>query len=154
MRIIGIDPGLKHTGWGVIEKNNNNLSFVACGRVTTDAKQHISHRLLIIQTELSSVLASFKPDRCAMEETFVNKNPLSSLKLSHARGVAMVTCAADMIPVAEYAPNLVKKTVVGVGRADKNQVMTMVKIILPKAKITSEDAADALAVAICHANLG
>lgn len=152
IRIIGIDPGLKHTGWGIIEKNNNNLSFVACGRITTNAKEHISQRLLTIQTELTNVLSPFKPDKCAMEKTFVNKNPLSSLKLSHARGVAMVTCAKYMMSITEYAPNLVKKTVVGAGRADKNQVMTMVKILLPKAKIDSEDAADALAVAICHAN--
>jgi crossover junction endodeoxyribonuclease RuvC len=149
-RILGIDPGLQHTGWGVVVQEHNRLSFVACGTIHSNSKEPIALRLLAVSEGLRDVIAAYSPDECAIEETFVNKNPLSSLKLGHARGAAILTMSlAGLVPY-EYAATLVKKTVVGVGRAEKQQVMTMVKHILPRSEISSEDAADALAVAICH----
>jgi crossover junction endodeoxyribonuclease RuvC len=150
MRILGIDPGLTHTGWGVVDYNNNHIRFVACGRISSDSKTDMHLRLKNISEELVKVINLYSPDSCAIEETFVNKNPESSLKLGHARGAAMLTVSLAGLEPCSYAATLVKKTVVGAGRADKNQIAVMVKQLLPNATITSEDAADALAIAICH----
>lgn len=150
-RLLGIDPGLHHTGWGVVQCEGNHLTYIACGTITTNAKTPLAERLKQLSYGVSDVIKDYAPDMCAIEETFVNKNPLSSLKLGHARGAVMLSVALADIPLVEYAATLVKKSVVGVGRADKNQVITMIKQILPQAVITSEDAADALAVAVCHA---
>lgn len=149
-KILGIDPGLSHTGWGIITQKDNSLSFVACGVISSNAKESIADRLLAINRGLQNVIETYQPNQCAIEQTFVNKNPLSSLKLGHARGAAILTCSLNNLIPYEYAATLVKKTVVGAGRADKAQIAMMVKTLLPKAVITSEDAADALAVAICH----
>lgn len=150
--ILGIDPGLQHTGWGIIESRGNSLSYVACGSISTNPKQEIAARILHLNQELSKIISFYQPQQAAIEETFVNKNASSSLKLGHARGALMLTVSLAGLPVNEYAATLVKKSVVGVGRAEKDQVIMMVKRILPSAKIESEDAADALAVAVCHAN--
>lgn len=152
MLILGIDPGLNKTGWGVISITGNNLKFVACGAAKSSVENDMPTRLVGIYKEIERVVNLYKPQEAAIEETFVNKNALSSLKLGHARAAAMLAASLSGIPVAEYAARLVKKSVVGVGKAEKDQVMAMVKMILPGAKIESEDAADALAVAICHAN--
>ncbi len=148
--ILGIDPGLQKTGWGIINSNGNRISFVACGSANSDSHDPISTRLLSISESLRKIIEIYKPDQCAIEETFVNKNPMSSLKLGHARGAAMLTVSLAGLKPYEYAATLVKKTIVGVGRAEKAQVLMMVKQFLPKAEIKSEDAADALAIAICH----
>lgn len=150
--ILGIDPGLLHTGWGVINTKDNHLKFVACGAISTKSKQPISERLSTLNQGLKNVIKQYNPDECAIEETFVNKNPLSSLKLGHARGALILTASLAGLQPAEYAATLVKKSVVGVGRADKQQVMAMMKILLSGAEIKSEDAADALAVAVCHSH--
>jgi len=152
LRILGIDPGLRRTGWGVIESDGNRLIFVGCGSVEPSDKLPLSSRLLAIHEGLSAVLGDFKPEEAAIEQTFVNKDGVATLKLGQARGVAMLVPAIFGISVAEYAPNQVKKTVVGAGHADKNQIAVMLKILLPKAEPPSPDAADALAVAITHAH--
>ncbi|MCE3232533.1 MAG: crossover junction endodeoxyribonuclease RuvC [Rickettsiaceae bacterium] len=149
-RILGIDPGLQHTGWGVIEKHDNTLKFIACGVINSNSKSQLPDRLLTLSTGITEVISIYKPDECAIEETFLNTNPMSSLKLGHARGAIMLTASLAGLSPYEYAATLVKKTIVGVGRAEKAQVLMMVKILLPKAEIKSEDAADALAIAICH----
>lgn len=149
--ILGIDPGLQHTGWGVVTFDGQRLSFIACGAIHPQPKLPMPERLLAVSEGLRLVIETYRPDECAIEETFLNKNPMSSLKLGHARGAAMVTASLAGIPVYEYAATLVKKSIVGVGRAEKQQVMVMVKHLLPRADITSADAADALAVALCHA---
>jgi len=149
MRIIGVDPGLTKTGVGIIDVNGSNMSYVTSRTIYSDAKADLADRLLHFNENLIEIIKEFKPDVAAIEETFVNKNPLSSLKLGHARGVLMVTLSIYGLKVHEFSSTAVKKTVVGVGRADKNQVQMMVKVILPKAIIESEDEADALAVAIC-----
>lgn len=152
IRIIGIDPGLRRTGWGVIESDGVRLSYVASGHVKSTDKEELSYRLRELYEGLSSILASFKPEEAAVEETFVNDNPRSTLKLGQARGMAMLAPAMRSIRVAEYPPNLIKKTVVGAGHADKKQIQMMVGMLLPRAKFDSADEADALAIAICHAN--
>jgi crossover junction endodeoxyribonuclease RuvC len=152
VRILGIDPGLLRTGWGVIDKEGNRLSFVACGVITPSAQLTLPQRLALIDMGLQSILNDYKPDCAAVEETFVNTNAVSTLKLGQARGVALVVPARYGLDVFEYAATQVKKTVVGAGRADKNQIIHMVKILLPKADIKTADSADALAVAICHAH--
>jgi crossover junction endodeoxyribonuclease RuvC len=152
VRILGIDPGLRRTGWGVIESDGNRLTFIACGSVEPPDGLPLASRLLAIHEGLAGVFTLFKPLEAAIEQTFVNKDAVATLKLGQARGVAMLTPAMFKIPVSEYAPNLVKKTVVGAGHADKNQVLVMLKLLLPKAEPTSPDAADALAVAITHAH--
>src|SRR5215472_5087863 len=152
VRILGIDPGLRRTGWGVIESDGNRLTFVACGSVEPQDTLPLAGRLLAIHEGLASVFSDFKPMEAAVEQTFVNKDGVATLKLGQARGVAMLTPAMFGIPVSEYAPNLVKKTVVGAGHADKNQVLVMLKLLLPKAEPQSSDAADALAIAITHAH--
>jgi crossover junction endodeoxyribonuclease RuvC len=152
VRILGIDPGLRRTGWGVIEIEGNRLTFVSCGSVEPPDGLPLARRLLTIHEGLAAVLGDFRPEEAAVEQTFVNKDGAATLKLGQARGVAMLAPAMCGISVAEYAPNQVKKTVVGAGHADKNQILVMLKILLPKAEPKSPDAADALAVAITHAH--
>ena len=152
IRILGIDPGLRRTGWGVIACAGNSLSFLACGTVETEERADLARRLLAIHDGLSRVIAEFRPDEAAVENTFVNKDAGATLKLGQARGIAMLIPARAGLPVAEYAPNLVKKTVVGAGHGDKKQIRMMIGVLLPKADPQSEDAADALAIAICHAH--
>ncbi|MDE5441987.1 crossover junction endodeoxyribonuclease RuvC [Bradyrhizobium sp. CSA207] len=152
VRIIGIDPGLRRTGWGVIESEGNRLVYVACGSVEPPDDLPLASRLLAIHEGLAAVLSNHKPVEAAVEQTFVNKDGVATLKLGQARGVAMLAPAMFGISVAEYAPNQVKKTVVGAGHADKQQIAMMLKILLPKAEPPSADAADALAVAITHAH--
>lgn len=152
MIILGIDPALTKTGWGVISSHKNAISFIASGTIQTDATQNLSERLCYIHKNISEIINLYKPDEVAIEETFVNKNAVSSLKLGHARGVLMVACATQGLKIYEYASTAIKKTVVGVGRAEKNQVGVMIKYLLPKATFKNEDEADALAVAVCHNN--
>jgi crossover junction endodeoxyribonuclease RuvC len=151
-RILGIDPGLRRTGWGVIESDGNRLIFMGCGSVEPREGLPLASRLLAIHEGLAAVLGDFKPVEAAVEQTFVNKDGVATLKLGQARGVAMLAPAMFGISVSEYAPNQVKKTVVGAGHADKNQILMMLKILLPKAEPKSPDAADALAIAITHAH--
>jgi crossover junction endodeoxyribonuclease RuvC len=151
--IIGLDPSLTCTGWGVIEANGNRLSHVANGQVKTDTKAPLAQRLLEIDTALAAVLAQYRPDAGAVEEVFVNSNAQSTLKLGQARGVCLLVLAKAGLPVAEYATRLVKKAVVGTGGAEKAQVQAMLGVLLPGAKLAGADAADALAVAIAHAHL-
>jgi crossover junction endodeoxyribonuclease RuvC len=152
IRILGIDPGLRRTGWGVIDIEGNRLMFVGCGSVETREGTALAERLLAIHEGLGRVLDRFRPAEAAIEQTFVNKDGVATLKLGQARGVAMLAPAVFGISVAEYAPNQVKKTVVGAGHADKNQIQVMLKILLPKADPKTPDAADALAIAITHAH--
>jgi crossover junction endodeoxyribonuclease RuvC len=152
VRILGIDPGLRRTGWGVIETCGNRLSFIGCGSVEPREGLALANRLLAIHEGLAAVLSDFHPAEAAVEQTFVNKDGVATLKLGQARGVAMLAPAMFGISVAEYAPNQVKKTVVGAGHADKSQILVMLKILLPKADPKSPDAADALAIAITHAH--
>ncbi|HEX9932733.1 MAG TPA: crossover junction endodeoxyribonuclease RuvC [Allosphingosinicella sp.] len=152
MIILGLDPGLGCTGWGVIAAEGNRLSHVANGQVRTDTKAGLPQRLLELSEKLAAVLAQHEPAAAAVEEVFVNENPQSTLKLGQARGVVLLAAAARGIEVGEYAPSLVKKAVVGTGGADKAQVRAMVQRLLPGAKIVGPDAADALAVAITHAH--
>jgi len=152
MRILGIDPGLRNTGWGIIESQGSTLRLIDCGCIQPPTDYTMSDRLAHLYTELAQIVQAHELDAAAIEETFVNKNPKSTLKLGAARGVAMMTPASLGLPVAEYAANSVKKSVVGVGHAKKEQVMDMVHRLLPGIKIKSEDTADALAVAICHAH--
>ncbi len=152
VRIIGIDPGLRRTGWGVIESDGVHLRYVASGTVESDASQDLSDRLSQIYQGLSGILADHAPEEAAVEQTFVNRDAGATLKLGQARGVAMLAPAMTGINVAEYAPNKVKKTVVGSGHAKKAQIRAMIKQLLPLARPNSEDAADALAIAITHAH--
>lgn len=152
IRILGIDPGLRKCGWGVIEILGSKLSFVACGSVEPSDKLAMSERLKVLHEGMTKVVAAHAPDEAAIEETFVNKDARATLKLGAARGVVMVIPALAGISVAEYAPNQVKKTVVGSGHAKKQQIRLMIGVLLPKADPKTEDAADALAVAICHAH--
>jgi len=152
MRLLGLDPGLRHTGWGVIDVAGNRLSHVADGAVHSDATLSLAERLRQLHEGLIAVIDRYRPDETAIEETFVNKNPATTLKLGVARGVALLTPAVRGIPVIEYSTNLVKKSVVGVGHAAKPQVAMMVRRLLPGCLAEKGDAADALAVAICHAH--
>src|ERR1700744_606820 len=151
MRLLGLDPGLRNTGWGVIDAEGNRLKHVAQGVAKTSSDASLAERLGELYWQLGAVLAQYQPDAAAVEETFVNKNPGSTLKLGMARGVVLLAPAERGIPVFEYATNLVKKSVVGVGPADKIQVQMMVKRLLPGA-VSGADACDALPVAICHAH--
>ena len=151
IRILGIDPGLRKTGWGVIEQEGARLSFIGCGAVLSDEKRSTAERLRQLHDGLSRIIIDYAPDEVAVEETFVNKDAQATLKLGHARGIALLVPALAGLDVAEYAANLVKKTVVGSGHADKRQIAMMVKVLLPKSDAKTEDAADALAVAITHA---
>ena len=152
IRIIGIDPGLRRTGWGVVESLGNALVFVASGTVRSDEKAGLAERLRQIHDGLSEALRLHAPAEAAVEQTFVNKDAAATLKLGQARGVAMLVPALAGLPVAEYAPNAVKKTVIGVGHGDKKQIHMMVRVLMPRATFTGDDAADALAIAICHAH--
>ncbi len=151
MRVIGIDPGLRNLGWGVLEVSGNRLAHVANG-VCKSGAGDLADRLLSLHIQLSDVLTRFAPDTAAVEQTFVNKDGVATLKLCQARGIAMLVPAQFGLPVGEYAPNKVKKTVVGVGHADKTQIAHMVKVQLPGVVLNGPDAADALAIAICHAH--
>ena len=151
IRILGVDPGLQNTGWGVIDCIGSRLVFVACGRVRSDRDRPLAERLAQLHEGLTQVILAHGPQEAAVEETFVNRDPQSALKLGQARGVALLAPAQAGLEVREYAANLVKKTVVGTGHAEKTQIAMMVKALLPKSDAASADAADALAVAICHA---
>jgi crossover junction endodeoxyribonuclease RuvC len=152
MRVLGLDPGLRHTGWGVIDVAGNRLSHVADGVVHAPTNLPLAERLVALFRQLTAVLERFRPDEAAVEESFVNKNAASTLKLGVARGVVLLAPAERGVPVAEYSANLVKKSVVGAGHAEKAQVQMMVRRLLPGCAIVEADAADALAVAICHAH--
>ncbi len=152
IRILGIDPGLRRTGWGVVDVEGNRLMFVACGSVITDDKAALASRLVTIHAGLTRVLDDFRPDEAAVEATFVNKDASATLKLGQARGIALLVPAQAGVSVAEYAPNLVKKTIVGAGHGEKRQIRMMIGVLLPKADPQSEDAADALAIAVTHAH--
>jgi crossover junction endodeoxyribonuclease RuvC len=152
IRILGIDPGLRRTGWGVVEIAGNRLTYLGCGSVLTNDRDGLAIRLLTIHDGLMRILEEFRPDEAAVEATFVNKDANATLKLGQARGIAMVVPARAGVSVAEYAPNLVKKSIVGAGHADKTQVRMMIGVLLPKADPTTEDAADALAIAVTHAH--
>ena len=152
MIILGLDPGLGCTGWGVIAAEGNRLSHVANGQVKTDPKAGLPRRLLDLSEGLAAIVAEHRPEAAAVEEVFVNENPQSTLKLGQARGVVLLAAAVRGIAVGEYAPSLVKKAVVGTGGADKAQVRAMVQRLLPGARIAGPDAGDALAVAITHAH--
>ena len=152
VRVLGLDPGLRHTGWGVIDVDGNRLTHIGDGVVHAATDQPLAMRLVSLFRQVTSVLERFRPDEAAVEETFVNRNPASTLKLGVARGVVLLAPAERGVPVAEYSANLIKKAVVGVGHAGKAQVQLMVRRILPGCGIEQPDAADALAVAICHAH--
>ncbi len=152
MRLIGLDPGLRSTGWGIIDVSGNRLAHVADGAVRPDPKAPLASRLRTLHDGLMEILEQYEPDEAAVEETFVNKNASSTLKLGEARGVVLVVPALAGLTVAEYSANRVKKSVVGAGHANKDQVQHMVSRLLPGCTITGPDAADALAVAICHAH--
>lgn len=152
IRILGLDPSLSSTGWGIIEVENNRLCYVADGFIPTSPKMPLSDRLAIIHKTLAQVIELYKPAEAAIEQVFLNDNPHSTIKLGMARGVVMLVPALFDIPVTEYEPNKIKKAVVGVGKADKHQVETMVKILLPGCKPKNNDSSDALAMAICHYN--
>ncbi len=152
MIVIGLDPGLGCTGWGVIAAEGNRLRHLANGQIRTDAKAELARRLVELHERLAGVIAEHRPEGAAVEEVFVNENGQSTLKLGHARGVVLLAAAASGMPVGEYAPSLVKKAVVGTGGAEKAQVHAMVTRLLPGVKIAGADAADALAVAITHAH--
>jgi crossover junction endodeoxyribonuclease RuvC len=149
-RVLGLDPGLQHTGWGVVEADGNRLRYIADGTVNTDSKLETAVRLKQLHDGLTAIIQQFSPDAAAVEETFVNKNPVSTLKLGLARGVVLLVPALANLEVSEYPANLVKKSVVGVGHATKEQVQMMVARLLPGSKQHSADSADALAIAICH----
>ena len=153
MLIIGLDPSLTSTGWGIVAKAGNRLSHIANGHVKTDAGMSLAERLVTLDRELTDIVLQYRPDCAAVEEVFVNKNPQSTLKLGQARGVCLLAMARAGLPISEYATRLVKKAVVGTGAAEKAQIQAMLKVLLPSAKVAGADAADALAVAITHAHL-
>lgn len=153
MRILGLDPGLHHTGWGVLESQKGRLSYVAHGTLTTSSQDPTAIRLLRIFEGLKEIFFNFCPDEASIEEIFVNKNPLSSLKLGLARGVVLMAPAQAGVPVQEYPSTTVKKALVGHGHAEKEQVAHMVRFFLPKVPKLTADASDALALAICHAHM-
>ena len=152
IRILGIDPGLRRTGWGLIESDGNRLIHVACGSLETSDRAALGARLVAIHDGLIEVIERFSPHEAAVEQTFVNTNAAATLKLGQARGIAMLVPSRCGLTVAEYAPNLVKKTVVGSGHGEKAQIRMMIGVLLPKADPQTEDAADALAIAVCHAH--
>ena len=151
MRVLGIDPGLRRLGWGVIEVAGSRISHIGNGVCSSEGKD-LAARLLSLHEQLSDVVARMRPDTAAVEQTFVNKDGAGTLKLGQARGIAMLVPAQAGLSVGEYAPNTVKKTVVGVGHADKRQIDHMVRLQLPGVEIAGPDAADALAIALCHAH--
>ena len=153
MLIIGLDPGLGTTGWGIVAKSGSRLSHIANGQIRTDPKAPLAERLVTLDRELADIILAHRPDSGAVEEVFVNSNPQSTLKLGQARGVCLLALARAGLPVAEYATRLVKKALVGTGGAEKAQVQAMLKVLLPGVRLAGADAADALAVAICHAHM-
>jgi len=151
MRIIGLDPGLRHTGWGVVDKNGVKFSFVAAGVISADTTPSLAERLAELHSHLIKILDEFRPDEASIEKTFVNVNPESTLKLGQARGVVLLAPALKGLPVGEYTPNQIKKMIVGVGHADKKQVDMMIRKMLPTLpENIPADASDALAIAVCH----
>ena len=154
MIILGLDPSLSCTGWGVIRTEGSRLSHLANGQIATDPKAPIAARLAALQAGLAEVIATHRPDRAAVEEVFVNKNPQSTLKLAQARGAVLAACGAAGLAVNEHAARLVKKAVVGTGAAEKAQIQAMLRVLLPGVALAGADAADALAVAISDAHLG
>ena len=154
MIILGLDPSLSCTGWGLVRVEGSRLAHVANGQIATDAKAPIAERLHHLHDAVFAVIEAHRPDRAAAEEVFVNKNPQSTLKLAQARGAVLAACGRANLPVTEHAARLVKKAVVGTGGAEKAQVQAMLKVLLPGASIAGADAADALAVAIADAHLG
>jgi crossover junction endodeoxyribonuclease RuvC len=152
IRILGIDPGLRRTGWGMIACEGNRLIYLACGSVESDSKAGLAERLVTIHDGLARIVDEFRPDEAAVEATFVNRDAVATLKLGQARGIALLVPAKAGVLVAEYAPNLVKKTIVGAGHAEKAQIRLMIGVLLPKADPQTEDAADALAIAVTHAH--
>ena len=150
MRLLGLDPGLRHTGWGIINSKDNKISWLASGNISPKISLSLSDRLKEIHQGLDSIVKKYKPSVAAIEEVFVNMNGQSTLKLGMARGTAIAACSINEMPVYEYAPTRVKQSVTGSGRSKKNQVASMVNILLPGCEIKSEDESDALAVAICH----
>ena len=151
-KILGLDPGLGTTGWAIIQAEGNRLSHVANGQLKSDAAFPLAQRLARLADQLEAMIAEHRPDFAAVEEVFVNQNPRSTLKLGQARGVALMVAARAGMPVGEYPPTIVKKSVVGTGGADKTQIHAMVSRLLPGAQIAGPDAADALAIAITHAH--
>ena len=152
IRIIGIDPGLRRTGWGIIVAEGARLSYVASGLITSDSEDDLAYRLCALHAGLMGVLTAFKPQEAAVEETFVNKDARATLKLGQARGMALLAPAQRGLRVAEYPPNVIKKTVTGTGHGEKRQIAAMIGFLLPRAKFESADEADALAIAVCHAS--
>jgi crossover junction endodeoxyribonuclease RuvC len=152
MRLIGLDPGLRVCGWGVIVATGNSLRHVAHGTVRTDDEAGLAERLAQIYRGLNDLIATHRPDAAAVEETFVNRNPASAIKLGEARGVVLLVPALAGLPVAEYPANVIKKSLVGAGHASKHQVVAMIRMLLPGCGVETADAADALAVAVCHAH--
>lgn len=152
MRVLGIDPGLRSTGWGVIVAEGSRLSHVANGVIKTDDRQELARRLDYLHAAIGDLLRRFAPDEVAVEETLANQNPVSTMKLGMARGIALLAPATAGLPVAQYLPMIVKKAVVGTGHAEKAQVAMMIARLLPGVPLTGADAADALAVAICHSH--
>ncbi|MBX3566650.1 MAG: crossover junction endodeoxyribonuclease RuvC [Rhizobiaceae bacterium] len=152
IRIIGIDPGLRRTGWGVIDVSGSTLRFIASGTVKSDDKAALATRLCQLHDGLLAVLDQHRPEEAAVEQTFVNRDATATLKLGQARGIAMLVPARAGLRVAEYSPNAVKKAVIGVGHGEKAQIQMMVKVLMPRATFEGDDAADALAIAICHAH--
>lgn len=152
IRIIGLDPGLRRTGWGVVDSDGVRLVFVASGVISPPSNEDLAYRLRALFEGITGVLKSYRPAEAAVEETFVNENPRSTLKLGQARGTALLAPAMAGLRIAEYTPNLIKKSVVGAGHAEKHQIQAMVRFLLPKATFESADEADALAIAITHAN--
>lgn len=150
VRILGLDPGLRHTGWGILDSRDSRVTFVAAGVADSSDSLSLSERLAELHAQICAVIGEFKPDEAAIEETFVNKNPNSTLKLGQARGAVLLAPARSGIPVSEYTPNQIKKAVVGAGHAEKQQVDMMVHTLLPGCGKLRPDAADALAAAICH----
>jgi crossover junction endodeoxyribonuclease RuvC len=152
IRIIGIDPGLRRTGWGVVDSDGVRLVYVASGLITSDGDGELASRLRELYEGLCTVIAAHKPQEAAVEETFVNKDARSTLKLGQARGMALLAPACAGLKVAEYPPNVIKKTVTGTGHGEKRQIQAMIGFLLPRARFESADEADALAIAICHAS--
>jgi crossover junction endodeoxyribonuclease RuvC len=152
VRILGLDPGLRKTGWGVITCEGTKLSYIACGVVTSDGDLSLALRLKQLHDRITEVVTAWDPDEVAVEETFVNKDAQATLKLGHARAMSLLVPALLGLPVAEYGANQVKKSVVGAGHAEKAQIQAMVRILLPKSDAKTADAADALAIAIAHAH--
>ena len=154
MLILGLDPSLSCTGWGIVRAEGSRLVHVANGQIATDARSPIAERLHHLHDAVAAVIGAHAPDRAAVEEVFVNKNPQSTLKLAQARGAVLAACGRAGLPVVEHATRLVKKAIVGTGGAEKPQAQAMLKVLLPGARIEGADAADALAVAIADAHLG